>query len=107
MNVMAEPHSSNIQPVCVGLIQMRMTGEPQANFDKACQMVREAAAQGANVVCLPELFRSHYFCQSEDHDHFALAEPVPGPSTESLGKLAKELNVAIIASLFEKRAAGL
>ncbi len=70
-------------------------------------LTREAAAQGAQIVCLPELFRSLYFCQSEDHDHFQLAEPIPGPSTEALAKLAKELGVVIIASLFERRAAGL
>ena len=86
---------------------MKMSGDGDENFAHACGMVRKAAAQGANIVCLPELFRSLYFCQSEDHDHFGLAEPIPGPSTESLGALAKELGVVIIASLFEKRAAGL
>jgi N-carbamoylputrescine amidase len=69
--------------------------------------VREAAARGAKLVVLPELFRSLYFCQSEDHAQFALAEPIPGPSTEALGKLARELDVVIVASLFERRAAGL
>lgn len=91
----------------VGLVQMRMGSDPEANFARACEMIRQAAGQGAQIVCLPELFRSRYFCQSEDHDHFALAEPVPGPSTEALGILAGELGVVIIASLFERRAAGL
>lgn len=74
---------------------------------RAIAGVREAAARGAQVVCLPELFRSLYFCQSEEYAPFALAEPVPGPSTATLGALARELGVAIIASLFEKRAEGL
>jgi len=69
--------------------------------------VREARAKGAELVCLQELFRSQYFCQTEDHSHFTLAEPVPGPSTEALSKLAAELGVVIVASLFERRAEGL
>lgn len=104
---MAENDTKSAPPVNVALVQMAMTADPAANFAKACELVRKAAAKGANIVCLPELFRSLYFCQSENHDHFALAEPIPGPSTESLSLLAKELNVVIIASLFEKRAAGL
>ena len=91
----------------VGLIQMKMTPDPGENFARACALVRQAAEQGGQIICLPELFRSLYFCQSEDHEHFHLAETVPGPSTETLGRLAKELSVTIIASLFEKRAAGL
>ena len=104
---MANSQSQVVPPVNIGLVQMSMTDDPQANFARACELVREAAAQGANLICLPELFRSLYFCQSEDHDHFQLAEPIPGPSTEALGLLAKELGVSIIASLFERRAAGL
>ena len=69
--------------------------------------VRQAAARGAQIVCLQELFRSQYFCQVEDHRFFDLAEPIPGPSTERLAALAKELGVVIVASLFEKRAEGL
>jgi len=69
--------------------------------------VREAAKAGAQLICLPELFRSQYFCQTEDHANFDLAEPIPGPSTEALGKIAKEARVVIIGSLFERRAAGL
>ncbi|MCU0491685.1 MAG: carbon-nitrogen hydrolase [Chloroflexaceae bacterium] len=91
----------------IGLVQMRCTNDAQANMEKAIAGVREAAAKGANIVCLPELFRSLYFCQSEEHVNFDLAEPVPGPSTETLGALARELGVVIIASLFEKRAHGL
>ena len=76
-------------------------------MQKAIAGIRQAAAQGAQIVCLQELFTSLYFCDVEDHDNFQLAEPIPGPSTEALQPLAKELNVVIIASLFEKRAEGL
>ena len=93
--------------VTLGLIQMRMTDDPAENFARAIARTREAAARGAQIVCLPELFRSRYFCQSEEHRFFELAEAVPGPSTEALGRLAAELKVTIIASLFEKRAEGL
>ncbi|HEY4284116.1 MAG TPA: carbon-nitrogen hydrolase [Chthoniobacterales bacterium] len=91
----------------IGLVQMRCGTEPQKNFDHAVELVRSAAKQGAKIVCLPELFRSQYFCQTEDHDNFALAEEIPGKSTAALGELARELDVVIVASLFEKRAAGL
>ncbi len=93
--------------VTIGLVQMRCTPDPEENTRRAIAGVREAAARGAQVICLPELFRSLYFCQSEEHVNFALAEPVPGPSTERFGALARELGVVIIASLFEKRAEGL
>jgi len=93
--------------VTLGLVQMRMTGDPEQNFARAIDGIRDAARRGARIVCLPELFRSYYFCQTEDHGHFRLAESVPGPSTERLGRLAAELGVVIIASLFEKRAEGL
>jgi len=86
---------------------MRMTADPEENLVRAMERVREAAKQGAQVICLPELFRSPYFCQTEDHEQFKLAEPIPGPGTERLGRLAKELGVVLIASLFEKRAEGL
>ena len=91
----------------VGLVQMSMTADPQANLEKAIARVREAAGRGATLICLPELFRTLYIGQREDHDLFDLAEPVPGPSTEMLGKLARELEVVIVASLFERRAPGL
>lgn len=93
--------------VNIGLVQMRCTVDPEFNMATAEAGIRAAAAQGAQIVCLPELFRSLYFCQSENHDFFALAEPVPGPSTGRLSKLAAELQVVIVASLFEKRAEGL
>src|SRR5499427_4993008 len=91
----------------VGLVQMSMTADPQANLAKAIARVREAAGRGATLICLPELFRTLYIGQREDHDLFNLAEPVPGPSTEALGKVAGELEVVIVASLFERRAPGL
>lgn len=93
--------------VQVGLVQMRCSADPDANLQRAIAGVREAAAQGAQIICLQELFRSLYFCQSEDHEHFSLAESIPGPSTAQFSPLAAELGVVIIASLFEKRAEGL
>jgi len=91
----------------IGLIQMQMGEDVEANMEKAVDGVREAGRSGAEVVCLPELFRSRYFCQTEDPDRFALAEPIPGPSTERLSELAADLDITIIASLFEERAPGL
>jgi N-carbamoylputrescine amidase len=90
----------------MGLVQMRCAAEPAANLEAAVTRVREAARQGAEIICLPELFRSPYFCQSEDHGAFDLAEPVPGPSTETLGRIAKETGTVVLAPLFERRAAG-
>lgn len=92
--------------VSVGLVQMRCEADPEANLTNAVRHVRAAARRGATIVCLPELFRSLYFCQSEDHDNFALAEPIPGPTTVALGELARELGIVIVASVFERRAAG-
>jgi N-carbamoylputrescine amidase len=91
----------------IGLVQMSCSPDPDANLDKAADRVREAAREGANVVCLPELFRAQYFCQREDIALFDLAEPIPGPSTERLSAIAREEKVVVIASLFERRAAGL
>ena len=91
----------------VALVQMSCGPDPDANLDKAADRVRQAARQGANVVCLPELFRAQYFCQREDITLFDLAEPIPGPSTERLGAVAREEKVVVIASLFERRAPGL
>jgi N-carbamoylputrescine amidase len=91
----------------VALIQMRCGAEPTRNFERAVGFVRDAAKQGAQIVCLPELFRSQYFCQTEEHANFSLAEEIPGPSTSALEKLAAELKMVIVASLFEKRSAGL
>jgi N-carbamoylputrescine amidase len=91
----------------VALVQMSCSADPDANLDKAVARVREAAGMGAKVVCLPELFRTQYFCQREDHALFDLAEAIPGPSTERLAAVARECKVAVVASLFERRAAGL
>ena len=91
----------------VALTQMACTPDPQANLDRAVAQVREAAARGAQVVCLQELFRSQYFCREEDAALFDLAEPIPGPTSTLMAKLARELGVVIVASLFERRAAGL
>jgi N-carbamoylputrescine amidase len=91
----------------VGLVQMSMGPDPEANFAAAVRHIREAARLGANVVCLPELFRAQYFCQREDLRLFDLAEPIPGPSTMALAEVAREARVAIVASLFERRAPGL
>jgi N-carbamoylputrescine amidase len=91
----------------IGLIQMRCSPNPPENLDKAIQLIRQAAAQGTKIVCLQELFRTVYFCQVEDHKYFQFAEEIPGPTTELLGKLAAELDLVIIASLFERRTAGL
>lgn len=93
--------------VKVGLVQMSCTADKVANFNKAISKIKEAAAEGAQIVCLQELFTSLYFCDVEDYENFKLAEAVPGPSTDTLSKLAAELGVVIIASLFEKRTQGI
>src|SRR3712207_2149774 len=90
----------------VALVQMQCGPDPAANLEKAIEFIGEAASGGAQIVCLPELFRSQYFCQSEDHANFALAEEVPGPTTQRLEPVARENKVVIVASLFERRAAG-
>ena len=92
--------------VRLGLLQAQCSSDPGANLKKNLQMAERAAKQGAQIVCTQELFRSQYFCQSEDHEYFKLAETIPGPSTDAFQKLAKKYKVVIIASLFEKRAAG-
>ncbi len=91
----------------IGLIQMSCGPEPEENMVKALDRVRQAARQGASVICLPELFRTQYFCQREDTALFDLAESIPGPSTKRVGDVARELGVVIVASLFERRAAGI
>jgi N-carbamoylputrescine amidase len=91
----------------IALVQMRCEPEPEKNFDRAISFISDAAKQGAQIVCLPELFRSQYFCQTEEHRNFTLAEEIPGRSTIALGKVAREHKIVIIASLFEKRSAGL
>src|SRR3954449_2123564 len=90
----------------IGLVQMSCVLEPEKNLKKAIAGINDAAKRGAQIVCLQELFRAQYFCQTEDIQLFKLAETIPGPSTEALSKVAKQKKVVIIASLFEKRAAG-
>jgi len=91
----------------VGLVQMAMSPDPRENLDRAVGRVKDARRAGADVVCLPELFRSQYFCQREDPSLFDLAEPVPGPTTEALGRAAKEAGAVVVAPIFERRAPGL
>ncbi len=91
----------------VGLLQLSFSKNTNENLDKAIHWIEKAAKEGAKVICLPELFRSQYFCQKEDIEIFDLAETIPGNSTEAIGKIAKEKNVVVVASLFEKRAAGI
>ena len=97
----------NAEKFAVGLVQMLVTPDLDANVEKAVAKVEEAARQGAQVICLPELYRSQYFCQKEDADLFDLAETVPGPSTEQLGRVARAHHVTVIAPIFERRATGL
>jgi N-carbamoylputrescine amidase len=92
--------------VRIGLIQTSCTSNPNANLKKTLSAAEQAADQGAKIICTQELFRSQYFCQSEDHKYFELAEPVPGPTTQTFQKLAKRRKVVVIASVFEKRAPG-
>lgn len=91
----------------VGLVQQACNTDRQANLEKSIEGIRKAVSQGAQLVVLQELHASLYFCQTEDTDCFDLAEPIPGPSTELFGLIAKEQNVVIVTSLFERRAAGL
>jgi N-carbamoylputrescine amidase len=93
--------------VTLGLLQHACTANPAENRKKSLALAEKAAKQGAQIICTQELFCSQYFCQSENHDHFKLAETIPGPSTTAFQKLAKKYKVVIIASLFEKRASGL
>ena len=95
------------QVVKLGLIQTACSANSGANLTKTLALAGLAARRGAQIVCTQELFRSLYFCQSEDHEHFKLAEPIPGPSTAAMQKLARRLKVVIIASLFERRGSGL
>ncbi|MCZ2222375.1 MAG: carbon-nitrogen hydrolase [Chitinophagales bacterium] len=93
--------------VKIGLVQMSCTANKASNLQKAIDEIKNAASKGAQIVCLQELFTSLYFCDVEDYENFTLAESIPGPSTEILSKVAKENNVVVIASLFEKRTQGL
>ncbi len=91
----------------IGLVQMSCSAHPKENVEKAESMIRQAATGGAQIVCLPELFATQYFCQVEDHKYFEFAEEIPGPTTNRIAKVAAELSVVIVASLFERRAPGL
>jgi N-carbamoylputrescine amidase len=97
---------SEARELSLGLVQMACSEDSKANLAKAMRMTRDAAEQGAQIVCLPELFRSRYFCQTEEHRHFEIAEPVPGPTTEAFSQLAAELDLVILVSLFERRGTG-
>jgi N-carbamoylputrescine amidase len=90
-----------------GLVQMSCSPDPDQNLDRAAEQVRQAARMGAQIVCLPELFRTQYFCQREDAALFDLAEPIPGPTTEVMSQIAREHKIVIVASIFERRARGL
>jgi N-carbamoylputrescine amidase len=90
----------------LGLIQTDVSANPDANLKKTIALIERAAKAGAKIICTQELFRSQYFCQTEDHKNFLLAEKIPGPSTDAFQKLAKKYKVVIVASLFEKRASG-
>lgn len=98
--------SPSSREVSIGLIQTSCSPNPDENLKKTTALIKEAAKKGAQIICTQELFRSQYFCQEEDHKFFNLAEPIPGPTTKVFQKLARELDVVLIASLFEKRAAG-
>ena len=97
---------ASAQTVKLGLIQTACSADPDANLKKTLALAGHAAQRGAQIICTQELFRSQYFCQSEDHQNFKLAEPVPGPTTDAFCQLAKKHKAVVIASLFEKRAAG-
>jgi N-carbamoylputrescine amidase len=90
----------------LGLVQMSATADPAQNLERAIDRLRDAASKGAQIVCLPELFQTQYFCQREDAALFDLAEPIPGPTTARLAEVARQLRIVLIASLFEKRAPG-
>lgn len=94
-------------PVTIGTIQLTCSASTDGNMSHTMTAIREAASQGAQIICLQELFRSLYFCNTEDHQNFALAEPIPGPTVHALQQIAKELQIVLIASLFEQRAPGL
>ena len=98
---------TNESTISVGLIQMACSPDASKNLEKAVDSIRAASKQGAQIICLPELFLTQYFCQTEDHENFSLAEPLPGPTSTTLSNLAKELQVVLIVPLFEKRTQGI
>ena len=99
--------NTNESTISVGLVQMACSPDTSKNLEKAVDSIRAAAKQGAQIICLPELFLTQYFCQTEDPDNFSLAEPLPGPTSTTLSNLAKELQVVLIVPLFEKRTQGI
>ena len=101
------PRKTKPGVIKVGLVQMSCSADPGANLAHAIERIEAAAKKGAQVICLQELFRSRYFCQSEDQRNFKLAEAIPGPSTAALGEVARRKKIVIVASLFERRAAGI
>ncbi|MFL6414932.1 MAG: carbon-nitrogen hydrolase [Bryobacteraceae bacterium] len=106
-SITVSPKANRDSSFRIGLVQMPCSLDPEDNLSRAIAGIREAAARGAEIVCLQELFRSQYFCREEHPKWFDLAESIPGPSTEAIGDVAKELQVSVVASLFEKRAQGL
>ena len=106
-SITVKPKASRDSRFKIGLVQMACSANTDANLERAIAGIKEGAAQGAEIICLPELFRSQYFCREENPEIFGLAESIPGPSTEALSAVAKDLQVSIVASLFEKRAQGL
>ena len=103
----ASTMTARSRPFHVALVQMRCSTDPDENLDRACAMLRRAAEGGAKIACLPELFRTQYFCQAEDAAQFDLAEPIPGPTTAALANVARETGMVIVGSIFERRAPGL
>ena len=99
--------TKNVEQFTIGLVQMSVSNDVEGNLSKAIQKIDQAAKKGAQVICLPELFRSQYFCQQEDVKFFDLAEPIPGPTTKALSAVARKHHVVIIAPVFERRAPGL
>ena len=98
--------SPNNNSVCVAAIQLSCGQTVQSNIEKTVARIEEAAAEGAEIVCLQELFSTRYFCQNECHDHFQLAEPIPGPLTRQFSQLAARLQIVLVLPMFERRAAG-
>lgn len=101
------PRKSSKRKMALGLIQMCCGRDPKSNLARTIPRIREAADDGAQIICLPELFNSQYFCQSEDHANFKLAESIPGPTTRALARVARQKRVVLVVPLFERRARGL
>jgi len=99
-------NSATTKKISIGLVQMACSKDPDENLEKANHFIAEAAKRGAKIICLPELFRSQYFCQREDASLFDLAESIPGPTSKSIGKIAKKMKVVIVTPIFERRGAG-